>query len=121
MSQSKKRPFIAALLLAASMHPALALDGIEAAERDLWCGLALAFVVEERPADSALDTATLDWLTTGAQALIQRGEAAYLEQGFSDAALVRERETLAGRVVHELGTVTADEPFSYEECRALFG
>ena len=116
-----KRLLLAAIAILVSSPGALALEALKAAERDLWCGLAIAFVVEERPADSAIDTATLEWLTTGSKSLIQRGEAAYLEQGYSEAALSQRREELAHSAATELGTPHKDEPFSYEECRALFG
>lgn len=115
-----KRPLIAALALLAAATPALALDGIEAADRDLWCGLAIDLVVNERPDDSAIDTATLGWLVSGAERLIGRGEAAYLERGFSQATLTKRREELARDVGIELSTPAEDEPHSYEECRALF-
>jgi len=119
MNSPKQSLSVATLVLLACCGSAYALDDVAAAKRDLWCGLALDLVVDERPSDSAIDTATLERLTAGAEGLIRRGEAAYLELGYSDAALALERETLAQRVASELGTAAEDEPFSYEECRAL--
>ncbi len=108
---------VTALVLSTS--PGLALSAIEAADRDLWCGLALELVVTERPADSAIEPAVLARLTAGAEQLLARGASSYLELGYSERVVEAKREELAQRVEAQLGTALKDEPFSYEECRTL--
>lgn len=105
---------LAALLLPTS---ALAQQIPEAAQMDLWCGLAFTVLAEDAPDEAPAELVAR--FAEAGKALTDRASAAYLENGFSEQALVARRETILAEARSQLDSAELADTYSFEECSAL--
>ena len=114
-----------ALLLLLAPASVLAQEVPFDAERDLWCGVAFELMVADEPADASPEKLALAQpYAEGARRLIQRALPIYLESGYSDAALLADRQKLeasVSRVINGGGWNDGDQSPSFEDCKALLG
>lgn len=111
-----------ALLPPLLVLPAAAQPVSDAVRMEFWCGLAFTVVVRDAPSAAPPEQqAIIDRFVTGAEQLLSRASAAYLEAGHSEESLAAYRAELEPRIVAQV--VTADEPpdYSFEQCSALLG
>lgn len=118
-----------ALLLIAS-NPALAQDVPEpqdvpaAREQDLWCGAAFTLAVRDVPDSAAPEIkAVTEPYRAGADMLVGRARAAYLEFGYTEEAfgeLLAETEAEVDAVLSSTDP-SLSPPYSFEDCAALIG
>jgi hypothetical protein len=95
-----------------------------ATAKDLWCGLAFSMAARDVPTDAAPEIlAVTEPYRLGAETLIGRAKAIYLEAGVTDEAFETLRaETEAGIAAELASTDPAIEPqYSFEDCAALIG
>ena len=92
----------------------------EAAEMDLWCGLAFTIVSEDAPGDVTPDQqAIIDRFAAGGRQLTDRAKAVYLESGYTEQSLNAHLDTLRAEVTTQVDSTEVPAPYSFEECSAL--
>lgn len=118
-----------ALLLIASA-PALAQDVPDvqdvpaAREQDLWCGAAFTLAVRDVPDAAAPEVKTVtEPYRLGAEMLVGRARAAYLEFGYTEEAFVELLAETEAEVEAALSSTDSSlsPPYSFEDCAALIG
>lgn len=116
-----KRLFAAAALLLAA-GPALAQDAPDAAQKDLWCGLAFGIVAAEAPSDATEEQkAIVKQFADGGQMLVDRAKAAHLQNGYTEETFAAYVEALKADVTIQVNATDKSTPYSFEECSALIG
>lgn len=110
-----------ALLVAGTAHGQ---DVPQDASKDFWCGVAFDMAARDVPVDAAPEIlAVTDPYREGAQMLIGRSKAIYLESGYTEEAFETLRAKTEADIAKELAsTDPAIEPqYSFEDCAALIG
>jgi hypothetical protein len=112
---------LAALALAS---PAPAQEIPEATAKDFWCGIAFDMASRDVPADAAPEVLSVTTpYKTGAETLLGRAKAIYLESGYTEEAFAALRTETEAEIAAQLAsTDPAIEPqYSFEDCAALIG
>lgn len=111
---------LAALSLLAT--PLAAQEIAEATSKDFWCGVAFDLAARDVPSDAAPEVRTVtDPYKQGAQRLIGRAKASYLESGYTE----EDFETLHAQTETDIAAQLASTdpavapPYSFEDCAAL--
>ncbi len=120
--------------------PALAQEAPEAAYKDLWCGIAFGYAIQQAPnaapadleaARAAGDQATQEQidmiaqddmiqnLTTGGAGLVERATAAYQEAGFTDEQFATVQTELGPKVEGQVSGSGDEAEFGFDDCFAL--
>jgi hypothetical protein len=92
--------------------------------KDLWCGIAFDLAARDVPADAAPEILSVtEPYKKGAEMLIGRAKAVYLESGLAEEAFDTLRTETEATITAELAsTDPAIEPqYSFEDCAALIG
>lgn len=114
---------VLALLLTVPF-PALAQDVPAAREQDLWCGAAFTLAVRDVPETAAPEIKTVtEPYRLGAEMLVGRARAAFLEFGYTEEAFVDLLAQTEAEVDKELASTdpSVAPRFSFEDCAALIG
>jgi len=112
----------ALVLLLLVAGPAFAQQVPEQSKMALWCGLAFGIVATDAPVDVSDGQETIiRQLAEGGERLLAEAQAAYLENGHSEASFAAERETMSAEVAHQLNAMDNSVAYSFEECSALLG
>ena len=116
------KPLLAALcLLLASTAAALAQQVPDAAQKDLWCGLAFGIVAAEAPSDATDEQkAIIKQFADGGEMLVDRAKGGHLQNGYTEETFAAYVETLRADVTIQVNA-TESTPYSFEECSALIG
>lgn len=115
------------VLLASALcltFPAFGQEIPEATAKDFWCGIAFDLAARDVPADAAPEVlAVTEPYKTGAETLIGRSKAAYLESGYTEEAFDALKVDTEAEILAQLSsTDPAIEPtYSFEDCAALIG